>query len=99
MHPKCSAFPLLIVAFLSITAAQAQVTIDVSKITCEQLVQYKITNDDSVMIWLSGYYNGKRGNTIVDPQVFKENAKKIRTHCILNSNVTVMQAVETVLGK
>jgi acid stress chaperone HdeB len=98
-YPTCSAFPVFFVTFLLIPSAQAQVTIDVSKITCEQLVQYKITNDDSVAIWLSGYYNGKRGNTIVDPQVFKENAQKIRTYCILNSNVTVMQAVETVLGK
>jgi acid stress chaperone HdeB len=100
MHPKCCTLPVFIITtLLAISDAKAQVTIDVSKITCEQLVQYKITNDDSVAIWLSGYYNGKRGNTVVDPQRFKANAKKIRTYCTINSNVTVMQAVETVLGR
>ena len=99
MYLKFCTFPVVIATLLSISDARSQVTTDVSKITCEQLVQYKITNDDSVAIWLSGYYNGKRGNTVVDPQMFKANAKKIRTYCTINSNVTVMQAIETVLGK
>jgi acid stress chaperone HdeB len=91
-------FPGLILALFSMSGAQAQVTLDISKITCEQLVQYQITNDENIAIWLYGYYNGKRGNTVVEPQKFKANANKVKRYCIMNSNVTVMQAVETVLG-
>jgi acid stress chaperone HdeB len=90
--------PGLIVALFSTSGAQAQVTIDISKVTCEQFVQYQITNDENIAIWLYGYYNGKRGNTVVEPQKFKANANKVKRYCIMNSNVTVMQAVETVLG-
>jgi hypothetical protein len=35
--------PGLIVALFSTSGAQAQVTIDISKVTCEQFVQYQIT--------------------------------------------------------
>ena len=49
-------------------AARAQVTLDVAKITCDQFTGNKITNPDNIAMWLSGYYNGKRGNTILDTQ-------------------------------
>jgi len=51
---------------------RAQVTLDLSKVTCEQYVGYKITDPQNISIWLSGYFNGKRGNTIVDTQGFNE---------------------------
>ena len=50
MYLKFCTFPVVIATLLSISDARAQVTTDVSKITCEQLVQYKITNDDSVVV-------------------------------------------------
>src|SRR5688572_29643355 len=45
-------------------AAHAQTMVDVSKITCEQFLLYKITNPNNIAIWISGYYNGKRNNTV-----------------------------------
>ena len=54
----------LILFCLIISAAQAQVTVDVSKITCEQFRGYAITDPNNIALWLSGYYNGQRNNTI-----------------------------------
>ena len=73
----------LIFALDAVPAARAQVMLDVAKITCEQFAGYKITTPQNVAIWLSGYYHGKRGNTLVDLQ---------------NPQTLVMNAVETVLG-
>jgi hypothetical protein len=42
-------------------------TLDVSKISCEQFSGYKITDPQKIAIWLSGYYHGKQGSTILDP--------------------------------
>jgi len=78
--------------------ARAQVTLDVSKITCDQFTGYKITNPDNIAMWLSGYYNGKRGNTILDTQGLAANSKKLRDYCIQNPQIPVMRAVETLLG-
>jgi hypothetical protein len=49
-------------------------------------------------MWLSGYYNGKRSNTIIDTQGLDANAKKLLDYCIVNSSVPVMQATETLFG-
>src|SRR5262245_4888363 len=73
---------------------RAQVTIDLSKITCDQYVGYKITDPQNIAMWLSGYYNGKRGNTIVDTQALDANGKKLRDYCIRNPATPVMQATE-----
>ncbi len=78
--------------------AQAQVTIDVSKITCEQFRSYAITDPTNIALWLSGYYNGKRSNTIIDVESFKTNFKKLKDYCITHRSVSVMEAVDTILG-
>jgi acid stress chaperone HdeB len=80
------------------STAHAQVSLDVSKITCEQFSGYKITDPKNIAMWLSGYYNGKRSNTIIDTQGLDANAKKLLDYCIVNSSVPVMQATETLFG-
>ena len=81
-----------------ISVATAQVTIDVSKITCQQFRSYTITNPNNIALWLSGYYNGQRNNTIIQVESLKENLAKVKDYCITHQTVTVMQAVEALLG-
>src|SRR5258708_29703217 len=84
----------LLLALLGVTNAQAQVSIDVAKITCDQFAGYRITDPRNIAIWLSGYYNSKRDNMVIDTQVFNENYTKLRDFCITNPELTVIQAVE-----
>lgn len=77
------------------SAAQAQTTMDVSKITCEQYGSFKVADPDHIAIWLSGYYHGIRKSTIVETQDLKENARKIASFCRRNEKMRVMDAVET----
>jgi acid stress chaperone HdeB len=78
--------------------AQAQVTLDVSKITCEEYRMDTITFSQNVVMWLSGYYNGKRSNTIIDPDAIKKNEEKVNTYCYQHREATVMDAAKAVLG-
>jgi acid stress chaperone HdeB len=78
--------------------AQAQVTLDVSKITCDQFTLYKITDPQNIAIWLSGYYHGQRNTTTVDTQQLAGNLQKIKDYCNLHTPETVMKAVESVFG-
>jgi hypothetical protein len=87
-------FGLLLASALP-TASLAQTTIDVAKITCEQLVLLQVADPDHLAIWLSGYYNGKRNVTTVDVEQVKETARKVRSYCLYNKG-TVMEAVERV---
>src|SRR5262245_48495462 len=78
--------------------ARAQVTLDLSKVTCDQYVGYKITDPQNIAIWLNGYYNGKRSNTILDTQDFGAKTKQLRDFCLRNPATPVMQATETLFG-
>jgi hypothetical protein len=87
--------------FAQIPAPQAQVTVDFTKITCEQLMMEKLpwTSRD-VMLWLSGYYHGTQHNAIVDPDATKRNEDKLNQYCYGHGDTTVMDAVKNMeLGK
>ena len=88
----------LILALGPCSAARSQVTIDVAKITCDQFTLFKVTDPRNIAIWLSGYYHGKRDNTLVDTQQLAANTDKIKTYCRQKPEATLMQAVETVFG-
>jgi acid stress chaperone HdeB len=100
VNPKLVVSVVIIVA-CSTTNAQAQVTIDASKITCEQFAHSKVASVRSVAIWLSGYYAGKQGNPVIDSKGFEEKSVKLERFCQREQNfkLPVMQAVEQVLGK
>jgi acid stress chaperone HdeB len=83
----------------TVPPARAQVTLDVAKITCEQLRSYRITRPENIAIWLSGYHHGKRGDTTLDTQRLVADAKKLQTYCGRNPQTSVMQAIETLFAK
>ena len=82
---------------VAVLSAHAQVTVDVSKITCEQYILFTVADPKDIAMWLSGYYNAKRNNTVLDTQEFREHGKKVMDYCQLNLKSTVMDAVEKVL--
>ena len=89
--------PGLVFAMLAAPVGQAQITIDIAKITCKQLTLMK-GNPDYIALWLSGYYNAKRDNTVVDVERFKDFATKVKRECLYGNRGTVMETVEKLLG-
>jgi hypothetical protein len=79
------------------TAATAQVTIDVGKITCDQFALFKVSDPDTIAVWLHGYYSGKQNNTVVEVEKLKANVKKLRDYCLQNPDTNLLAAVETLL--
>jgi acid stress chaperone HdeB len=95
-------FALSIIAFVigCPALAFAQVTVDVSKITCKQFVLHEVARPRLVAIWLSGYYAGKRQLPIINIQALEKSRKEIEQFCtkVDNLELPLMQAVEKVLG-
>jgi acid stress chaperone HdeB len=91
---------VIVISYVLFTylTAQAQETVDVSKITCDEYLGYKIANPYNISSWLSGYYNAKRNNTIIDVQELEANTFKLENYCIVHSGTPVMRAVEEILG-
>ena len=100
MQPKLAVLGLLL-AIASASSAKAQATIDISKITCDQYVHSKISTPNYIAAWLSGYYNAKRNNRLIDTQALQDNVSKLQNYCYEEKNfkVPVMKAIEEVFGK
>jgi len=90
---------LTLLPLLAVQPAFAQVTVDVSKITCEQFTV--MPKADSVAIWLSGYYHGDKHVSMVDVNKFEEEVRTFRAACRLpdNFNKPIMQLIESTLVK
>ena len=91
-------FLLFIFALFFSFGAEAQVVVDVSKITCNQFATYKIDNPKYIAIWLDGYYHGTRGDMKVDIQTLSADVKKVEFYCLDNPDLPLLKAVNTVLG-
>lgn len=94
--------PLCLAAVLTLggsLATQAQITLDVSKVTCQQI--FTMRNADQIPIWLSGYYHGKKGDPVLEVEQFKENVKKVRAICNLPENYKrpVMEVIGEIEAK
>ncbi len=89
--------PAMLLALGTWSGANAQVTIDVAKITCDQFTLYKVTDPLNVAIWLSGYYHGQKGETTVDTQELAAYLQKVKDYCYANPQALVMQVVDSML--
>ena len=98
MTSKFARAVALVLAFTT-QAAHAQVTVDISKITCEQFnVMPKM---DSVAIWLNGYYHGGKRESVIDMNKLEDTAKNLRVACRLPDNFKrpIMQLIESSMAK
>ena len=85
----------LALALVGVPIAQAQGTIDISRVTCDQYLGYRTINPDDIAMWLSGYYNARHGNTIIDIETLAAQKRGLQDYCLRNLKVPVMQAIDT----
>jgi acid stress chaperone HdeB len=85
--------------FVQTLTTQAQETLDLAKITCQQFAGEQLAAPSrDITLVLAGYYNGKRNNTIIEPQKIKKADQDVNSYCFQHSESTVMDAVKNVLG-
>src|SRR3974377_1289089 len=90
---------LALMSMLMVSTTRAQVTLDVAKITCHQFLLGKVgASTRSVANWLSGYYNGKRGNTVIEVGSMRKNERELERYCRKNHEMPVMDAAKKCLG-
>lgn len=86
----------LAVLTLMTPLAYAQ-TLDMEKLRCEELSRVYFDQFPFFDAWMSGYYHGKKGETVVDAKKFAANAQKVLQFCRANPNVFVMQAIDRLM--
>lgn len=90
--------PLLVALFCE--AAQAGLTVDISKVTCRRafFIGSTAVSANSIALWLEGYYSGQHGRLVIDMETLQRDADKIKNYCRVHRDQTIMKAAETVLG-
>jgi acid stress chaperone HdeB len=83
-------------ALVGLQAVQAQVTIDITKITCDQFLAGQLTDASTLSKWLNGYLNGERHKTLVDPLSLQ--VSDLITYCITHTDMPVLDAARNLVG-
>ena len=89
------AIALVTIMMVSLSAARTETT-DFTKITCDEITNAYLEDVVVIGAWLSGYYNAKRNNTVVDSKQIAGNTAKVMQFCRANPRETVMHAIELV---
>ena len=90
-----------VLTLFSTTLVQGQVTVDVSKVTCDQFAQGKVGLPRTTAVWLNGYYHGKKGTTTIDTEQSEAIFMELMDFCRTGENgkVLIMQAIERALAR
>lgn len=90
---------MVLIVLLEVPTVQAQVTLDVAKITCRDFLIGKFGRSTrSVANWLNGYYHGKGDSTVIDTRAMADNEDKLERFCRKNRDMNVMEAAKHALG-
>lgn len=88
---------LLCLAIAMIVApgsSQAQVTLDMSRITCADYLAMSPGQARTFSAWMSGWFNHKFGYTTVGLEDFARNVASVKQWCTTSPRETVMAALE-----
>ena len=83
-------------ALVGLQAVQAQVTIDITKLTCNQYLAGDLTDLRTLGIWLNGYVNGARGKTLIEP--LSAGPKNLAQYCESHFDALVLDAARNVFA-
>jgi acid stress chaperone HdeB len=88
----------IILALATPAAAEDNMVVDMSKLTCSELSRLGFQDFAGITMWLSGYYNASVRNTTIDLDRFALAAKTVKDYCASTPRATVMSTAERALG-
>jgi hypothetical protein len=68
--------------------------VDMSTITCENLMSMKQDEVSFVLIWVQGYMAGTNDDSTMDPEVLTKSVNDTVTYCQANKSTSVVNAVK-----
>jgi acid stress chaperone HdeB len=87
-----ASFCLLLVT--TIAPAHAQVVIDLSLITCRQLLESDAERQILISSWMSGYFSATKNLNELDFRYVRRNTKVVGNYCKTHKSDTVMSAMQ-----
>ncbi len=75
------------------TPARSQSILDLSLVTCNQLLNADEDMQRLIGSWLAGYFSASKGLSVVDFRYTERNTKVIGSYCRTHKSETVMNAL------
>lgn len=72
----------------------AQVSVDMNKITCRDWLGYSPEVQNTVRLWMSGYYNAAANNSVLDYDRLQRNTAKIVAYCKSHGSSNLPTAIQ-----
>ena len=79
---------------LSPVMAHAQVKIDMTKVTCSQVLGMSPEDQVDFGAWMAGWYAQKSGRTFIDMGLFQKNFESVKSWCASNPSEQVMAGLQ-----
>jgi len=76
--------------------ASAQVTIDMSEVTCKQFVEFDVDTKAFVGNWLRGYLSATKNLSTIDSRYVQRNTQKVLAYCKKKPNESLMGVGEKI---
>lgn len=92
-------FGLALAGMLAPAAAQAQVKLDMTKITCGELLSLPPEAQSDFGAFMSGWYAQKSGRTFIDVGLFQKNFASVTDWCAANKSESVMAGLQRAFDK
>ena len=75
------------------TPARSQGVIDLSLVTCKQLLESDEDMQRLISSWVAGYFSASKNLSVVDFRYTERNSKVIGSYCRTHKSDTVMNAM------
>ena len=99
MHVLLRPVSLALATCIFGAAANAQVRIEMRKITCAQYLAMAPAQSEAFSAWMSGWYNYQIGTTWVDLVEYQKNVANVKDWCKYHPNETVMSGLDRATKK
>lgn len=87
-------FALAVAGALAPSLSQAQVNIDMSRVTCSQLLAMPADDQADFAAFMSGWFAQRRGRTFIDMGLFLKNSASVKDWCASNPSESVMAGLQ-----
>ncbi len=87
-------FALGVVGALAPTLSQAQVKIDMTKITCGDVLAMAPDDQSDFAAFMSGWFAQRNGRTFIDLGLFQKNVASVMSWCQSNKSESVMAGLQ-----
>ena len=74
--------------------ARAQVTFDMSRVSCSDYQAMAAGDQRDFAAWTSGWFNGKLNKTEINLNIFRSNVASVQKWCASNKAALVLPAIE-----